>query len=579
MKYTRSKFIIGFSLILLVMSLAGCNSTELPPATSLDLPNIYPPASYAPNNTSPFQAHLNQAISQNSHAAYLLETGDDALLARIHLIQQAKHSIDVQTFIWAGDSTGGFFFHELWQAAKRGVKVRLLIDDLSLRGISDYVAYLATLHPNIVIKHYNPLVENINASLLDLIKGYGFNFQQANRRMHNKVMIVDGIFGITGGRNYADDYFDRGIDRSFKDRDILISGKAVSDMSNSFEAYWLYELSVPSLDMADIERRVETNTIAIPDIEIQNYQAPMGFTALLKCALSNICMEERIVRFGRIIEHIEFIADPPGKFAAGDEFAKTSRRIAGSILNAKHSVIMQTPYLVIDDYGTELFSSIHKNNADLKVIVSSNSLASADHFAAYAYSFENKKKYLKQFNWQIHELKPSPSDLSAMVPTIDGIVRSASHYTSIHAKTYIVDDETVWIGSFNLDPRSITLNTEASLLIEDNLLASQVKQLIYNATAPKNSWTIGARERTPILGAISGLLESVFKRIPFFNVWPFHYATSFELNPGARHVPFSHQDFHNNYHAVGQFPGTGLSAKGVKARITKAFFGPWEPLI
>jgi phosphatidylserine/phosphatidylglycerophosphate/cardiolipin synthase-like enzyme len=210
--------------------------------------------------------------------------------------------------------------------------------------------------------------------------------------MHNKVMIVDGLFGITGGRNYADDYFDRGIDRSFKDRDILISGKAVSDMSNSFEAYWLYELSVPSLDMADIERRVETNTIAIPDIEIQNYQAPMGFTALLKCALSNICMAERIVRFGRIIEHIEFIADPPGKFATGDEFAKTSRRIAGSILNAKHSVIMQTPYLVIDDYGTELFSSIHKNNADLKVIVSSNSLASADHFAAYAYSFENKKK-------------------------------------------------------------------------------------------------------------------------------------------------------------------------------------------
>jgi len=123
------------------------------------------------------------------------------------------------------------------------------------------------------------------------------------------------------------------------------------------------------------------------------------------------------------------------------------------------------------------------------------------------------------------------------------------------------------------------LNTEAGLLIFDEKFSDQVRQLILNTVAPQNSWTVGVRRKIPVLGFFSSIFENIFKVIPFFNVWPFQYTTSYELNDKAQPLPFYHRDFHDNYHAVGQFPGSNVSAKALKTRLTKAFFGPAEPLI
>ena len=176
----------------------------------------------------------------------MLETGDDALLARIYLIRSAQRSIDIQTFIWANDASGRYVMYELTQAALRGIQVRILIDDLSARANPEHVAHLATLHPNLTIKQYNPLSENLQAGLLSKLTSYTLKFGQTNQGMHNKTLIVDNNYAITGGRNYADDYFDRGFERSFKDRDLMVMGPVAQAMTSSFDRYWSFELSVVS---------------------------------------------------------------------------------------------------------------------------------------------------------------------------------------------------------------------------------------------------------------------------------------------------------------------------------------------
>ena len=520
-----------------------------------------------------------ESIDQpGQHMAYVLNTGDDALLVRVNLIRHAKTSIDIQTFIWANDDSGRFVINELWKAAMRGVDVRLLVDDMSVRKSADYVAYLASIHPNIAIKQYNPVSAKIHAGALSKISQYTVDFGQTNQRMHNKTVIVDQRFGITGGRNFADDYFDRGIKRSFKDRDLLIVGEVVGKMADSFEDYWQFERSIASEDMIDVARELAAGDAVIPE-DARQYAIAETFVLLSQCADRPLCMENRIWRHGFEVFDVKFVADAPGKVDEPSGYAKTTQSLIGLMQNAKTSLVMQTPYLVVDSGGNKIFKEIRKKSPELEILVSTNSLGAADHFYAYAFSYKNKRKYVKSFKWKIFELKPTPADVQSMVPAVPDRIRTSDHYTCIHAKSFVFDDETVWLGSFNLDPRSASLNTEAGLVIKDDALAIHISRLIRQDTIPANSWTVGKRRKLPVFGFFNGVIESVFSRLPFLNVWPFSYATSFELRKDADVVPFDHPDFYKNYRSVGQFPGANLSEKALKTRLTKAFFGPIEPII
>ena len=162
----------------------------LPKSFSFVLSLFFANAIFAyPDN--PYQEHLVDVKKTQANYGYLLEHGDDALLARIHLIRNARESIDIQTFIWKPDETGIFLFYELWQAAQRGVKVRILIDDLSIRAIHDTVAYLTQLSENIEIKQYNPVADSINIGLVKTVTTIATQFGKYNHRMHNKIVVVD----------------------------------------------------------------------------------------------------------------------------------------------------------------------------------------------------------------------------------------------------------------------------------------------------------------------------------------------------------------------------------------------------
>lgn len=525
---------------------------------------------------NPYKEHLVDVKKNQANYGYLLEQGDDALLARIHLIRNARESIDIQTFIWKPDETGMFVFYELWQAALRGVKVRILIDDLSIRAIHDRVASLAKLSENIEIKQYNPVADDIKIGLVKTATTIATQFGKYNHRMHNKIVVVDGQYGITGGRNYQNDYFDRSANRTFLDRDILVIGSVAGDMSKSFEEYWTNKLSVFSKDMKDVRKAIEAGSIEIPDLA-HDYQAPDMFSDLSKCASQAACVNERISSKGTRLDQIEFVADHPGKHEDGDDLAETTESLLELISNTHHKIIFQTPYLVV--HKKKIFNELRKENPEMDIIVSTNSLGAADHFYAYAFSYKNKKHYLKKFEWQIYEMKPDPLDFGQMIHPIPQIERAKDHYACIHAKTYLFDNEVVWLGSFNLDPRSARLNTEAGVIIRDPEFYALVASNIELKLTARNAWPTGPKKKIPVIAFFNSVIEDIFALIPFANLWPFSYSTSYELRDGGVEMPISAEDFHKNYKNVGQFPGTKMTPKAIKTRLTKAFLGPAQPII
>ena len=180
----------------------------------------------------------NLTDNKNLHYATILDVGEKSLEARIHMIRAARKSIEVQTFIWASDEIGGLFASELIAAAKRGVKVRIIGDQLYSGNDPKNLAAAAQTHENLQIKLFNPLNQKATSSTSDVVKGFFLNFAMLNHRMHNKVMVFDGRIGITGGRNISNNYFDRGTEFNFIDRDILVIGPVAAEMQKSFEQYW-----------------------------------------------------------------------------------------------------------------------------------------------------------------------------------------------------------------------------------------------------------------------------------------------------------------------------------------------------
>lgn len=524
---------------------------------------------------------INSSPAYSSpHYLSILNNGDDALLVRINLIRKAQKSILIQTFIWGSDETSRFVAYELVQAAKRGVKVKILLDYLKSSIDFKLITFLTTAHPNIEIKLYNPISQNIVPSKLAMIKKALLNFRSINQRMHNKIFVVDNQVGITGGRNYQNDYYDRGLTRNFKDYGVAITGELIKEMTASFLEYWTHPLSVSSKSMKDIQRLIKngryTKYSSRESLMVSNL-----FTELEACQADEGCLEKRISKISYSVNKIRFIADHPGKVGriGKEKLTETTYELSRFFREAKKSIVIQTPYVVVTNKYTKYFRELAKNNPELKILVSSNSLSSADHPHAYAFSYKNKKKYLKTFGWQMFELKLRPKDADLMITPINKEKRSKKYITCLHSKVYVVDGEKVWIGSFNLDPRSADLNTEVGVIIEDETVASAIEKDIRRDMADQNSWTIAKRKQPPIISHFSGLLSNIVGLIPIVDIWPFTYSGSFQLKPGKNVLLPSDKDFYKDYKYFGPFPDVQLSEKEIKTRLIKTFLGSIEPLI
>ena len=432
------------------------------------------------------------AAHPGKSGSYVLDTGEEALLARAWLAEHAKKSIEVQYFIWSTDNISILAAEALLRAANRGVHVRVIVDDLMIDAPDKSLLALAR-HPNIDIRIYNPQT-SVGVPLQKRVLNGLTNFRGVNQRMHDKTVVIDGKVAITGGRNMAAEYFDYNHEYNFRDRDVLLLGPVVQTMQANFESFWRSTLSVKVEDLYDgiglMQSNVSVSTQEIQQIysDLNKYaKSPENFAPEVRAAIA--AMPTAFARLSGQMTwgKVEFISDRPGKndnkvrLGGGGQ---TTAELARLIIGAKQGITIQSPYLVLSDEAIDLFRQTVARG--IKVRINTNSLASTDNLPAFS-GYRNQRDQLLKMGLQIYEYKPDPDVQRELMQRTVATTRKAPVF-ALHAKTLVIDSKTVYIGTFNFDPRSENLNTEVGAIIHDEKLARAVEHAIETDMAPGNSW-------------------------------------------------------------------------------------------
>ena len=399
-----------------------------------------------------------------------------------------KKTSDIQYFIFSTDNVGLIACDYLIRAADRGVKVRILVDDIMVDAdIQDILTMNS--HQNIEKKIYNPGV-NLSKNLAQKLTKFATDFRGANQRMHNKTFIVDKQVLITGGRNIADEYFDYDHEYNFRDRDILLLGKEVNKANTSFEQFWNSDLSVPAQSVVNEKATNATDPKRFD--KLHEYACnPENFWPQVRNKIADLHhVIEKIKTDGSLIwvDSVDFISDDPGKNDGSEGLGGggiTTTALIELLKNAKTSIDIQSPYLITTELSQNLFrDAVYRG---IKVRILTNSLASTDNVEAFSSSQTDREKLLKT-GVEIYEFRP---DAAERMQIMTGELQAAIDYKptfGLHAKTMVVDDRITVIGTFNLDPRSANLNTECITVVYSTPIAQQVLKGINTEFLPENSW-------------------------------------------------------------------------------------------
>lgn len=427
-------------------------------------------------------------LQNGKTGAYVLEDGSGSMLLRAWLTQHAEKSIDIQYFIFSTDNIGLIACDYLVRAADRGVKVRIIVDDILIEADFDDILVLDS-HENIEIKIYNPGM-NVGKGIFGKIKKLATDFRGANQRMHNKTFIVDNQLVITGGRNIADEYFDYDHEYNFRDRDVFLLGDPSNQVQNSFAEFWKSELSVDLVDLAkEIPERIHDENKFAP---LHEYACnPENFWPEIRTSIENLPQAFEAIKVSNKIvwlDSIEYVSDKPGKndetsgLAGGG--ASTSRLIE-LVKNAKKSIDIQSPYLVTTELSRGLFAEAIKRGVQIRILT--NSLASTDNLEAFA-GYQKDRKKLLETGVRIFEFKP---DAKVRTDIMTGVLHQNLEHTPIfglHAKSMVIDNEISVIGTFNLDPRSANLNTECMVIINSTEITKGVSEGMNIEFQEENAW-------------------------------------------------------------------------------------------
>ncbi len=487
----------------LALVLVLCACAQLQPRPDLPMELATPTAS---------ATALDRAFAplEASHAGEsgfrLLIEGTEAFVARMHSARMAERSIDVQTYIWHTDRTGRFLAWELLESADRGVRVRLLVDDMDARAKSEQFAALAT-HPNIEVRVFNPFASRDGT--LNLISEGARNFERINRRMHNKSWIVDNRFAIVGGRNLGDEYFSAGGEFNFVDLDFGMIGPVVRDASASFDRYWnspsAYPLDLLHTDGIDpralgkVRNRLATESNAMKDSPYAR-------------ALRDDATIQRLATGAVPLQwsgNYQFIADDPLKISMKKRDvhrAAVSAVLLPAMRDSKSALDVISPYFVPGDKGST--GLVNTARAGSQVRILTNSLAANDVAAVHGGYSRYRNKLLKG-GVQLWELKP-------MAGTAKDSSLFGSSGASLHTKGLAIDQKTLFVGSYNLDPRSTWLNCEQGVLVEHPVLAAQFRAIFEAQTAGSHAWRVtrenGELQWTDDRGASAVEPETTFSK-------------------------------------------------------------------
>jgi cardiolipin synthase C len=432
------------------------------------------PVSYSRNDVADTQLAKIAAASMASEAGEersgfrLLPDGAEAFAARMALIRRAEKTLDVQYYVIASDATGREFLRELQIAAARGVRVRILVDDLYATGQDELFAGLAA-HDNVEVRMFNPLPVR-GGSFAQRIFLSLHQFSRINHRMHNKLFIADGSFAVTGGRNIADEYFDRGGDANFIDMDLLSSGPVVARLAAVFDRFWNSEVAYP---VGSLARQAPSKAAFERQIEGRSVVSAAGPDSL-----------EAQLDGGRIeLESAtaEVVADAPQK-ASGDTVSPTVAEAHVALLgSARRTVLIASPYFVPGAATRDALATLRSR--DVEVSVLTNSLATTDEPLVH-YGYANHRAALLTSGVELHELMPSAEVVgeehaALLGGTSGGSSGGSSSLGRLHTKLTVVDDDRTFVGSMNMDARSARLNTEAGMVIHSAHLARLVAKFLH----------------------------------------------------------------------------------------------------
>ncbi|GJH18060.1 phospholipase D family protein [Caballeronia novacaledonica] len=419
----------------------------------------------------------SEAAHPGDNAFHLLSDGTDALIARVILSETADRTLDLQYYIWHDDLTGREMAASIMRAADRGVRVRLLLDDLGTNADDQILLALAS-HPNVQVRLFNPVANRTFKKL-----GSAAEFFRVNRRMHNKALIADNQAAILGGRNIGDEYFGASSTVAFGDLDVLVHGPVVPEVSTAFDLYWNSDAAYPIDNL--MRRTADPDALAGYREKLNAYllsETHSPYVAQVRARLASV-IQQRDASFSW--GKATLLYDDPAKItrAPGDTEGHLMSQFKALNLDPDKDMLIVSPYFVPREEGVRWLRSM--TSRGVRVTVLTNSLAATDVAAVHA-GYQRYRKDMLEAGVRLYELKPVASTDN------DKTVKKStfgSSKASLHAKTYVFDRKRIFIGSMNLDPRSVELNTEIGVYCESAEAAEEVADGI-GANIDRIAWRV-----------------------------------------------------------------------------------------
>jgi len=494
---------LGLLLYLLGIALLFPGCATLPPRPDLAHEPALPPADSG--SLAMLAERFSGANGPEASGFHLLIDASEALDARLALIDLATSSIDLQYFIWKGDAVGLLLFDRLLQAADRGVRVRIIVDDIWLGSTTRNLAAL-NAHPNLEIRIFNP-----NPSRDSFVGGFVrflSSFKTLNQRMHNKLMIADNQAIIVGGRNLGNEYFGLGSEFNFLDMDVMSVGAVVEESSNAYDDYWndnaVYPLTgwmagLPDNTLEEVRRDVSELLDEHRSQLISYSLTPQNWRAWLATIEENL-----------LIGSAHFLQDDPVQIDGQSyRLVDMISYISGPV---KEELLLTSPYLI--PVETSLEGLQRHTDKGVRVKLITNSLASTNHTLVSSH-YKKYRRPILTTGTQLFEFHNQPSGTIRNWAEVEPV---KAPFISLHAKVIVADRQRSFIGSLNFDPRAIVINSENGLLINSADLARELAGFIEQLMEPENSWrlTIGkgnriywqSAERTIDVQPARGVLQS-----------------------------------------------------------------------
>ncbi|BCX49667.1 phospholipase D family protein [Haloferula helveola] len=419
-----------------------------------------------------FEAAARRHPGKSGFAA--LGGNREAFTSRVALADFARETLDVQYYIWTADTIGLTLADHLIQAADRGVRVRFLLDDVNFKKRDSTTAKIAA-HPNIEVRIFNPhRYRNLRTT------EFLANFGRLNKRMHNKIMVMDNSVAIIGGRNIADEYFGLGESFNNRDLDIAAAGPIVRDISATFDEFWNSAGAIPIegfvREVPDMNDFREQLAVLRGNIRPERYPFP------LKQDVDDLRGRIDDIADKMVWAKGEVLHDSFESMRGNDPDGKMNIQLHSEIAAAKRSVKIEAAYFILRDSGVETTRQLTERGVKVRTLT--NALAGNDVVAAQAGHTKRRPQVLRA-GMEVYELRPdAPAMLSQVAPY------ATSSRSALHTKSLVIDSEKTFIGSFNLDPRSADINSEIGLLVHSKAFAKQVEDFLDEGVRPENAYRV-----------------------------------------------------------------------------------------